>query len=90
VQGGGSRVVPLGGARGYSGHVKVSWVTGTARAGSIQVGGRRHEVFFERGLHQWWVPVDGVLDTVVVHAAEAPDDLCVIDVEAGRMWPPDQ
>ena len=39
-------------------------------------------------MNQWWVPVDGVLDKVVVHAADAADALCITGVEAGRMWPP--
>lgn len=86
---GSPREVPLRASEPtYSGHVKVSYFTGSTRAGTIEVAGERHQVVFQQGVHDWWVPVDGVLDAVVVSAAEAPAALCVTEVEAGRMWPP--
>jgi hypothetical protein len=83
------RAVPLAGPpRTYVGHVKVSYFTGTTRPGAITVAGRRHRVVFEEGVHDWWVPVDGRLDEVVVDAPAEDNALCLTAVEAGRAWPP--
>ena len=81
--------VPLGSSgRSYDGHVKVAYVTGTARLGGIDVAGRRHPVIWHAGVHEWWVPVDGEIDDVLISAVQEEDALCITDVEAGRMWPP--